>query len=511
MSFTKWSLEATKSYIVLFLLKYVFYEMVSGSYQIKYCLVLTQVCLLQNGLWKLPNHILSCSYSSMSFTKWSLEATKSYIVLSLFKYVFYNMVSGITKSYIVLSLLKYVFYKMVTGSYQIIYCLVLTQVCLLQNGLCKLPNHILSCPYSSMYFTNWTLEATKSYMVLSLLKYVFYKMVSGSYQIIYCLVLTQVCLLQNGLWKLPNHILSCPYSSMSFTKWSLQATKSYIVLSLLKYVLYKMVSGSYQIIYSLILTQVCLLQNGLTKLPNHVLPCPSSSMSFTKRSLEATKSYIVLSLLKYVFYKMVSGSYQIIYCLVLTQVGPLQNDLWNLSNHILSCPSSSMSLTKRSLEATKSYIVLSLLKYVFYKMVSRSYQIMYCLVLPQVCLLQKGLWKLPNHILSCPYSSMSFTKWSLEATKSYIVLFLLKYVLYKMVSGSYQIIYCLVLTQGCLLQNGLWKLPNHILSCPYSSMSFTKGLWKLPNHILYCPYSSMSFTKWSLEATKSYIVFFLLK
>ena len=186
---------------------------------------------------------------------------------------------------------------------------------------------------------------------------------------------------------------------------------------------------------------------------------------------------------------MVSGSYQIIYCLVLTQVGPLQNDLWKLPNHILYCPYSSRSFTKWSLEATKSYIVLSLLKYVFYKMVSGSYQIMYCLVLPQVCLLQKGLWKLPNDILSCPYSSMYFTKWSLEATKSYIVLSLLKYVFYKMVSGSYQIIYCLVLTQEYLLQNGLWKLPTHILSCPYS--------------IRY-------FTKWSLEATKSFIVLSLL-
>ena len=200
MSFTKWSLEATKSYIVLSLLKYVFYKMVSGSYQVIYCFVLDQTCLLQSGLWKLPNHILSCPYSSMSFTKWSLEATKSYIVLPL---------------------LKYVFYKMVSGSYQSINCLVLTQVCLLQNGLWKLPNHILYCPYSSKSFTNWSLKATKSYIVLSLLKYVFYKIVSGSYQIIYCLALTQACLLQNGLWKLPNHILSCPYSSMSFTKWSL--------------------------------------------------------------------------------------------------------------------------------------------------------------------------------------------------------------------------------------------------------------------------------------------------
>ena len=149
----------------------------------------------------------------MSFTKWSLEATKSYIVLSL---------------------ISHVFYKVVSGSYQIIYCLVLPQVCLLQNGLWKLPNHILSSPYSTMSFTKWFLEATKSYIVLSLLKYVFYKMVSGSYQIIYCLALTQVCLLQNGLWKLPEHKLSCPYSSMSFTKWSLEATNSYIVLSLLK-------------------------------------------------------------------------------------------------------------------------------------------------------------------------------------------------------------------------------------------------------------------------------------
>ena len=56
MSFTKLSLEATKSYIVLSMLKYVFYKMVSGSYQIIYCLVLTQVCLLQNGPWKLPSH-----------------------------------------------------------------------------------------------------------------------------------------------------------------------------------------------------------------------------------------------------------------------------------------------------------------------------------------------------------------------------------------------------------------------------------------------------------------------
>ena len=154
---------------------------------------------------------------------------------------------------------------MVSGSYPIMYCLVLTQVCILQ-------------------------------------------MVSVSYQLIYCLVLTQVCLLQNGLWKLPNHILSCPYLSMSFTKWSLEANKSYTVLSLLKYVFYKMVSGSYQIIYCLVLTQVCLLQNGLWKLPNHILSCPYSSMSFTKWSLAATKSYIALSLLKYVFYKMVSGS-----------------------------------------------------------------------------------------------------------------------------------------------------------------------------------------------------------
>ena len=175
MSFTKLSLEATKSYIVLPLLKHVFYKMVSGSYQIIYCLVLTQVCLLQNGHCKLPNHILSCPYLRMSFTKWSLEATKSYIVLSL---------------------LKFVFYKIVSGSYQIIYCLVLTQVRLLQ-------------------------------------------MVSASYQILRCLVLTQGCLLQSGLWKLPNHILSCPYSSTYFAKWSLKATKSYIVLSLLKYVFYK--------------------------------------------------------------------------------------------------------------------------------------------------------------------------------------------------------------------------------------------------------------------------------
>ena len=143
-------------------------------------------------------------------------------------------------------------------------------------------------------------------------------MVSVSYQIIYCLVLTQVCILQNGLWKLPNHILSCPYSSRSFTKWSLEATKSYIVLSLLKYVFYKMVSGSYQITYCLVLAQAGILQNGLWKLPNHILSCPNSSMSFTKRSLLATKSYTVLSLLKFVLYKMVSGSYQIIYCLVLT-------------------------------------------------------------------------------------------------------------------------------------------------------------------------------------------------
>ena len=169
----------------------------------------------------------------------------------------------------------------------------------------------------------WSLEATKSYIVLSLLQYVFYKMVSVSYQIIYCLVLTQACFLQNCLWKLPNHILSFPYS-----------------------------------------------KNGIWKLPNHILSCPYSSMSFTKWSLEATKSYIVLCLLKYVFYKMVSVSYQIIYCLVLTQVCLLQ-------------------------------------------MVSGSYQIIYCLVLTQVCLLQNGLWKLPNHILSCPYSSRSFTKWSL--------------------------------------------------------------------------------------------------
>ena len=136
-----------------------------------------------------------------------------------------------------------------------------------------------------------------------------------------------------------------------------------------------------------------------------------------------------------------------------------------------------MSFTKWSLEATKSYIVLSLLKYVFYKMVSGSYQVIYCLVLDQPCLLQSGFWKLPNHILSCPSSSMSYTKWSLEATKSYIVLPLLKYVFYKMVSGSYQSINCLVLTQVCLLQNGLWKLPTHILYCPYSSKSFTN--WSL--------------------------------
>ena len=213
---------------------------------------------------------------------------------------------------------------MVSGSYQIINCLALTQVCLLQN-------------------------------------------VSGSYQIIYCLVLTQVCLLQNGLWKLPNHILSCPYSNMSFTKWSLEASKSYIVLSLLKYVFYKKVSGSFQIIYCLVLTQTCLLQKGHRKLPSHILSSPYSSMSFTKWFLEATKSYIVLSLLKYVFYKMVTGSYQIIYCLVLTQVCLLQNGFWKLPNHILSCPYSSMSFTKRSQEATKSYIVWSLLKYVFYK------------------------------------------------------------------------------------------------------------------------------------------------
>ena len=159
-----------------------------------------------------------------------------------------------------------------------------------------------------MSFTKWSLEATKSYIVLSLLNHVFYKMVSGSYQIIYCLVLTQVCLLQNGLWKLPNHILSCPYSSMSFTKWSLEATKSYTVLSLLNHVFYKMVSGSYQIIYCLVLTQVCLLQSGLWKLPNHILSSPYLSMSFTKWSLEANKSYMALSLLKYVFYEMVSVS-----------------------------------------------------------------------------------------------------------------------------------------------------------------------------------------------------------
>ena len=395
--------------------------MVPGSYQIIYCLVLTQVCLLQNGLWKLPKHIWSCPYSRMSITKWSLEATKSYILLSL---------------------LKYVFYKMVSGSYQIIYCLVLIQVGPLQNDLWKLPNHILSCPYSNMSFTKWSLEATKPYIALSLLKYVLYKMVSGSYQTIYCIVLTQVGPLQNDLWKLPNHILSCPYSGMSFTKWSLEATKAYIVLSLLKYVYYKMVSGSYQ---------------------NYIWSCPYSSMSYTKWSLEATKPYIVLSLLKYVLYKMVSGSYQIIYCLVLTQVCLLRNGLWKLPNHILSCPYSSMSFTKWSLEATKSYIVLSLLRYVFYKMVFGSYQIIYCLVLTQVCLLQNGLWKLPNHILACPYSSMSFTKWSLEITKSYIALSFLKYVFYKKVSGSYQIIYCLVLTQVCLLQNSLWKLPNHIV------------------------------------------------
>ena len=239
--------------------------MFSGSYQIIYCLVLTQECLLQSGLWKLPNHILSCPYSSRSFTKWSQEATKSYIVLPLLKYVFIKWSLEATKSYIVLPLLKYVFYKM-------------------------------------------SLEATKSYIVLSLLKYVFYKMVSGSFQIIYCLVLTQICLLQNGLWKLPNHILSCPYSSMSFTKRSLEASKSFIVLSLLKHVFYKKVTGSYQVIYCLVLTQVCLLQNGFWKLPNHILSSPYSSMSFTKWSLAATKSYIALSLLKYVFYKMVSGS-----------------------------------------------------------------------------------------------------------------------------------------------------------------------------------------------------------
>ena len=183
-------------------------------------------------------------------------------------------------------------------------------------------------------------------------------------------VLPQVCPLQNGLWKLPNDILSCPSSSMSFTTWSLEATTSYIVLSLLKYVLYKMVSVSYQVIFCLVLTKVW--------------------------SLEATKSYIVL-----------------------TQVCLLQNCLWKLPNHILS---------------------MSFLKYVFYKMVSGSYQIIYC---------------------PCPYSSMSFTKLSLEATKSYIVLSLLKFVFYKMVSGSYQIIYCLVFPQVCLLQNGPWKLPNH--------------------------------------------------
>ena len=251
-----------------------------------------------------------------------------------------------------------------------------------------------------MSFTKWSLEATKSYIVLSLLKYVFYKMVSGSYQIIYCFFHIQVCNIQCRLWKLPNHTLSYHYSSMSFTKWSLEATKSYIVFSIFKYVIYNVVFGSYQIIYCLVLTPVCLLQNGLCKLPNHILSCPYSSMFFTKLSLEATKSYIVFPLLK---------------------------------------------------------------------------------------------------------------KWYLEATKSYIVLSLLKYVFYKMVSGSYQIIYCLVLTQVCILQNGLCKLPNHILSCPYSSMPFTNGLWKLPNHILSCPYSSMSFTKWSLEATKSYIVLSLLK
>ena len=262
--------------------------MVPGSYQIINCLVLIQVCLLQNCLWKLPNHRLSMSF------------------------------------------LKYVFYKMVSGSYQIIYCPnssmsftklsleatksyivhVLPQVCLLQNGLLKLPNHILSCPSSSMSFTKLSLEATKSYIVH---------------------VLPQVCILQNGLLKLPNHILSmsllkyvfykivsgsyqiiyCPNSSMSFTKLSLEATKIYIVH---------------------VLPQVCLLQNGHWKLPNHILSCPSSSRSFTKWSLEATKSYIVLSFLKGVFYKMVSGSYQIIYC---------------------PCPYSSMSFTKWSLEATK--------------------------------------------------------------------------------------------------------------------------------------------------------------
>ena len=158
MSFTKLSLEATKSYIVH---------------------VLTQVYLLQNCLWKLPNHILS------------------------------------------MSLLKYVFYKSVSGRYHIIYCLVLTQVCFPQNGLWKLPNHILPCPNSSRSFTKWSMEATKSYIVLSFLKYVLYKMVSVSYQIIYCLVLTQVGLLQHGLWKLPNNTLSMSLLMYDFTRWSL--------------------------------------------------------------------------------------------------------------------------------------------------------------------------------------------------------------------------------------------------------------------------------------------------
>ena len=194
---------------------------------------------------------------------------------------------------------------MVSGSYQIIYCHVLTQVSLLQTGLCKLPNHILSCPNSSMSFTKLSLEATKSYIVLPLLKHVFYKMVSGSYQIIYCLVLTQVCLLQNGHCKLPNHILSCPYLRMSFTKWSLEATKSYIVLSLLKFVFYKIVSGSYQIIYCLVLTQVRLLQ--MVSASYQILRC-----------LVLTRGCLL---------QMVSGSYQIIYYLVLTQARILQNGL----------------------------------------------------------------------------------------------------------------------------------------------------------------------------------------
>ena len=151
---------------------------------------------------------------------------------------------------------------------------------------------------------------------------------------------------------------------------------------------------------------------------------------------------------------------------------------------------------------------LPLLKYVFYKMVSESYKIIYCIVLTPVCLLQIGLWNLPNHILYCPYSSMSFRKLSLEATKSYIVLSLLKYVFYKMVFVSYQIflsffIYCNNPSRGLRA--------NHKLSCPYSSRSFINGLWKLPYHILSCPFSSMSFTKWSLEATKSYFVLSLLK